>query len=794
MFRKLNKKYIFYIVFILIGLVFSTIGSFVGSGAFLITQNTDINEGLSPEEDSEPVCYIKTTSVYYTSIEKALEVAGSNNISDEIIILPNTNPIIKRDCTIDTRDTLILSIDDNGTRGNWKAADDFYNGGAYHNKAVSFLNTVTINANVTLTNYGILEDYGEIVSAIGGSWGGFPAKNCTRFLLEENSKIVNYGTINAFGYFNESSSNNGSQIICNSGSVLHIPFSIYFRGGTATVALTGGLNLLIKKINNLSYTQIFPFDQYEITNLSSMVKVYSGSYVYAHINFNLDTSIAGDANRKSFTAEINLIGDKNLSNCLFKLSSGSYVNIKYNGLINDHNPIYVDFYGGMTMEEISLTMEISIGITVTRTVNTANYYFPFCHNMNLSLNKLPNQEEATYRFDNLLKFMPGSSLTINEGVTLNTTGTIVFYKDRDSGNISAGYRIGYGDAKLLVLGNLKANNLGGFALTDSNVSSVFIQGNNSISTQEMINNDDSENFNNFTSLTEGYVGDNNTIAELKNPYLYRGNGTYWNSSPLVSIKQKNIESISIVDDSGNEYYDMSDITPGTNVNIKIVFKDIPNKEILINGEDYSSLISGNTFNTQIVSQDAGLSIEAYAGIYTFTLNDIANATYMVTNQDGDTIESGSEIVYGDTLQFTINLNQTNSRIIVNGVEYNYNNTSIETYHMTYTVSDNINLSIYSGIRKLVSDGGDGVSELSYSGNALFNANNDKEILIGRNLHVYVKYDVGGLLTGRKNAYMIITNDGETEVNFSQRDEIWKSIEKDFDIIVKGDVNVNAYKS
>ncbi len=545
---KITKKHRNTFLALLILFLSIVVSCIVGFGNFLVS--TDISSGSSGNIVNDPVCYNSNTGIYYTTIEKALEDANIRSDADTIIVLPGTNPTITRNCTISSNDSLIVSYDDGGTRGNWNAADDFYSGNTYHNKTVTYVSTVTISEGISLTNYGLIENYGEIVAASGNQRGGFPARNCTQFLLEANAKILNYGTINGFGYFNESSSNNGSEIISYSGSIIHLPFSILFRGGTATVALTGGLGFIVSIVSDLSSSKIFPFDQYEITNISTNTVIYSGCYIYAHFCFNLSDSVSGDS-RKSFTAQINLVGDKNLSNCLFKLHDNSFMNMKYNGVENGINPIKLDFYGGMDMEEVSITLNLTVsGISASRTLNSSEYYFPFCYNMNISLNALDEDSGATYNFDNLLKFMPGSSLLVNERVTLNLTGTTVVYKDVSSEYVGALYKSGYGDANFVILGEVYANNFAGFVSTDSNGSLLLVSGSSSVTTQELVSNNDEANYYTYTNNASAFINNENNLENIKSNFLYEGRGKYWIESSIVLIKQKNIESITIYDNSG----------------------------------------------------------------------------------------------------------------------------------------------------------------------------------------------------------------------------------------------------
>lgn len=760
------------------------ISCIVGFGNFLTT--AEISHGDSGNIVNEPVCYNSNTGIYYTTIEKALEDANIRSDADTIVVLPETNPTITRNCSISSNDSLIVSYDDSGTRGSWNAADDFYNGGSYHNKSVSYVSTVTIAEGIVLTNYGLIENYGEIVAASGNQRGGFPAKNCTQFLLEANSKILNYGTINAFGFFNESSKDNGSNIISYSGSIIHLPFSIFFRGGTATVALTGGLKFIVSIVNDLSSSKIFPFDQYEITNVSSNTIIYSGCYIYAHFCFNLSDSLTGDS-RKSFSAQINLVGDKNLSNCLFKLHDNSYVNMKYNGVENGINPINLDFYGGMDMEEISITLNMNVsGFSVSRTLNSSEYYFPFCYNMNISLNALDENSEATYNFDNLLKFMPGSSLLVNERATLNLTGSTVVYKDVSSGYIGASYKFGYGDANFEILGEVYANNFAGFVSTESNNSLFLVSGTSSLTTQELVSNADEENYYTYTNNANAFINSENTLENIKSNYLYEGRGKYWIESSIVLIKQENIESISIQDSAGNYYENRDYIDANLNVTINIKYADLPNKKLIINGVDYSSSITSTEYSINLTIGNGGLIIEAYAGVYTLSVTTY-NASFSIVDEETNYYGSGDDIIYGTNLTFKFICNETVSRVIINDQIYEYtdiNEAAIGSFNIK--VTGDINIKIISGIRKLSSDVDTGLlGEYKIMGTALLN---DNEVIMNQSLTIEYTRSA----TTKKK--LTIYNNGNLEIEntYEPTDAIFGlgSISINYTIVsVNGDISI-----
>ena len=68
-------------------------------------------------------------------------------------------------------------------------------------------------------------------------------------------------------------------------------------------------------------------------------------------------------------------------------------------------------------------------------------------------------------------------------------------------------------------------------------------GNNNITTQELITNSATRSFYEYNNLAEGYIDENKSIGELLSAYIYRGQGEFWDATPIVTIDQKNIVNI-----------------------------------------------------------------------------------------------------------------------------------------------------------------------------------------------------------------------------------------------------------
>lgn len=251
----------------------------IGKSSWIVPRSSfSSSEGKA--ENKIAVCYNKDTNVYYTTIEKALEKANSG---EQINVIPGTNPIITKDCTVPSG--VILNITPNlasysYTIGSTSFTIPDYSNVSNYNTTQLTVNTlktnytlsVFIEDNITLTNLGTIY-IGGTLAAGGGSctsitYSGHTYGDCAQLVLGKNSKLSNSGTLYLYGYLSEENENNGSALDNLSSSKIYVPFVVRdFKNGAVTVSC----------YNKRDDLYSFPFNQYEVRNISTIAYYRYGS-------------------------------------------------------------------------------------------------------------------------------------------------------------------------------------------------------------------------------------------------------------------------------------------------------------------------------------------------------------------------------------------------------------------------------------------------------------------------------------------------------------------------------------
>lgn len=139
--KKIFKAFIFFLSVALLP---------IGFGDWYTVAQKEIV--INPETTQErAVAYIKSSGMHFTTIEKALEVAGQNTTKDQIFVIPGTNPIIKRDVTIGVNDELILPYDGEIFEDTARSTARGFADLNATQRNLYLKNTVTLNEGVKLT-------------------------------------------------------------------------------------------------------------------------------------------------------------------------------------------------------------------------------------------------------------------------------------------------------------------------------------------------------------------------------------------------------------------------------------------------------------------------------------------------------------------------------------------------------------------------------------------------------------------------------------------------------------------
>lgn len=423
------------------------------------TQNvaTKVNQYTS----DRAVCYLDDApAVFYTSIEKALSVAKSGRT---VYVIPNedenvavTPVYINKDCTVPSGVSLTLPYTgttyfDQDARGTSNAHADSSTSGIKKYRRIQ----VIINEGVTLTVEGTLNIGGIQGGPSAGVSGATTGRYC-EISMCANSKIECSGTINCFGYIKEfNNSNNGSQLIMNSGT-LNSPFVIYdFKGGTATLGLA-------------NKNEVTPFCIFDFCNLQVKTRIYSNAVWKGRTLIYIGKNDAYYPTNES-DKWITIVGNSS-TNTAIVLSSG-YIDFKYTSdtfgiTSSDYKSgaiTGIEIYGNAEIGRLKISIKVSVK---SITIDTNVLFFPVSYRLYFVI-----KSGSTMNVNKMTKFMNGSSLLVEEGGALNVTNKLIFYRDFvDSLQKTSPYPSGKAPARFICNGTANVTGSGvlaGYLETES---------------------------------------------------------------------------------------------------------------------------------------------------------------------------------------------------------------------------------------------------------------------------------------------------------------------------------------
>lgn len=431
----------------------------IGSGDFVVNGEVKV-DNITINDGDRAVCYIDgDIPTYFTTIERALEVAGDKKTTAETIyVIPNNvdkNVTITRNCTICANDTLILPYQDKlwdfrqgDTKLRNRFADDCEAMVEQNRKTlVKIQKGVTLTVNGTLNIGGILGNAAPDVQGLQGQTSGFYAE----ILMEagtdihstggpkKGAKIEVNGTLDCRGYIKETTISDDiniqPQLVLKATAKTSLPFVVYdFQGANAT----GGIYCGDKKIYAQDINTTFdidgkacPFVLYDFPNVQILTTINSGASVTALVSLHtnkqtiLEHEFAESWNTDSFTA----IGT---TNYLLYIKSG-HITVRYKpahlgyteALVYTNNPTrtMVEFYGDCNFGAMQMTLDAQI---IKVKINTAKLLFPFSYRWSFAIRR------GKVSISNGIKLMNGCSLDIDVAGTLELTNgaRIAFYNQK----------------------------------------------------------------------------------------------------------------------------------------------------------------------------------------------------------------------------------------------------------------------------------------------------------------------------------------------------------------------------
>jgi len=543
--------------------------------------------GLGTTTISKAVCYFKYSSKkqYYATIEDALTDANlitekNSSANIKVFVIPgnrNTKVTISNPCTIGKNVTLILPISettsdkDDDIKATYEYTNDskiryFADDNEPHRNTNQKLQVI-LNSTLTINNGGVL--------IIGGTYGndaspyaqGQTTGPYAELLMKKNSSIQCNGEIDCNGYIREDYGTetnpnervgNDSEINIGAGGVVTEPLIIYdFRGGTASSTLQ---------------ETVFPFNLFDFPQISPKLNFSSGSILKGRIN--LYAGLLSKSNHSLFATILGVDGSDNsgLLNSASDntgtitikntdINSGTYINSIKN--TNDNSSIsfnthYMDIDVNGHYKFGKLNISVSGGINA----DSSKYFMPMSNIFHINI-----KNGGIFDVDNKVKFLPGSTVKIENGAKVNINNDVLFHSYNEFGindpSPNDYYVKNLNEAVLENGGtvNIGDNSFGGKVIPLQNGKLITSSGfNNTISTVEIVNGSTTKSYsyNAIADLAKkpgnkdsGKIEKNQTLWS-SDTYTYKQNNnneTYWT---YKGVDQPTVTLSSNVSDGDNE--------------------------------------------------------------------------------------------------------------------------------------------------------------------------------------------------------------------------------------------------
>lgn len=441
----------------------------IGSSDFVVNGEVKV-DNISINDGDRAVCYIDgSTPTYFTTIERALEVAGAGDkktTAETIYVIPDNvdkNVTITRNCTVSANDTLILPYQDKlwdfregKTKLRNRFADDCEAMVEQNKKTVVKIQKgVTLTVNGTLNIGGVLGNAAPDVQGLQGQTSGFYAE----ILMEvgtdihaaggakKGAKIEVNGTLDCRGYIKETAISDDiniqPQLVLNATAKTSLPFVVYdFQGANATGGIycggkDGTIDLgdilvgVFDKNKVLTFNgNACPFVLFDMPNVQILTSIYSGATVTGLVSLHTNKqTVVIDFEESWNYDQFTLIGS---TNSLLTIKSKS-IDVRYKPahlgytevLRYSENPTRttIDFNGECTFGSMSMILNAQIAKVK---IDTKNILFPFSYRWAFNIRK-----GGKINVSNGIKLMNGCSLNIDAGGTLNlqNSARITFYNN-----------------------------------------------------------------------------------------------------------------------------------------------------------------------------------------------------------------------------------------------------------------------------------------------------------------------------------------------------------------------------
>lgn len=418
---------------------------------------------------------VKVGNNYYT-IEDALDVATSGQtifvLNDTAFATQEIAGVLYNDVkfkTVKTGVTLLLPFNENDTVGHIGAGED---GSANYKATAALTGTAKLYKTLVIPEgIEVIVNGKLIVGAQTGTTaaGGTPQNGIRGNYCEirlDGTITLKSATLEVYGYIK----GNG-KITANNSTVIENLYLTGWLGGSESAGRYIGDGKLLTNYALSPYIKNpvqFPFSHYELRSVQLSITLHKGSKHQGYVKIATGNSLGG-----LITAQINeawltfVSSDNNESSGLVRMKSSDAKVVKtFKG-----GRVGIETYGSVEDGYTAGSVKVA---TVTLSMASEKVFFPICGKTDIVI------KSGTFTQKYKYKLMPGSTLTIENGATLNQNGSIVVYTGDFKDVSDKYYPSGLGDAKFTVDGTLNINGSFGGKVLSTTAGKVVVGANATI--------------------------------------------------------------------------------------------------------------------------------------------------------------------------------------------------------------------------------------------------------------------------------------------------------------------------
>lgn len=424
---------------------------------------------------SDNVVYVKVKGVkvgnnYYT-IEDALDVATSGQtifvLNDTAFATQEIAGVLYNDVkfkTVKTGVTLLLPFNENDTVGHIGAGDK---------RSANYKATAALTGNAKLYKTLVIPEGIEVIVngklIVGAQTGKIDAGGVQNAVSGNYCEIslggtitLNNATLEVYGYIK----GNG-EITANNTTVIENLCITGWLGGSESAGRYIGDGKLLTSSTNVKNPVQFPFSHYELRSVQLSITLHKGSKHQGYAKIATGDSLGGLIAAQINEAWLTFVSsDSNESSGLVRMKSSDAKVVKtFKG-----GRVGIETYGSLEDGYTSVTLEVGVTISMT----SEKVFFPICGKTDIVI------KSGTFTQKHKYKLMPGSTLTIENGATLNQNGSIVVYTGDFKDVTDTHYPSGLGDAKFTVDGTLNINGAFGGKVLSTTAGKVVVGANATI--------------------------------------------------------------------------------------------------------------------------------------------------------------------------------------------------------------------------------------------------------------------------------------------------------------------------